>query len=71
MVFNSPIRKKGRNVSYISKKRRCTNVNSHVNSSKSNNLIISNSDNVIRTSNLTHTNIQNESPFNTPISLKN
>ena len=53
-----------------SKKRRCTNVNSHVNNSESNNSNTSNIDNVIGNSKLPLINAQTESYFNTFINLK-
>ena len=52
---------------YKSKKRRCNTIISHVNSNKSNNLNISNSDNDVGTSNLHHINVQDYSPFNSCI----
>ena len=70
MEFVSPRRKHGRKVLRKSKKRIVTTINSHTNSSKSNYLNISNSDNVIGTSNLPHINVQNDSPFNTLITLQ-
>ena len=51
-------KKKRRNILYISKNMICTTANSHVNSSKSNNLNTSKSDNVIGNSNLPSINIQ-------------
>ena len=51
------------------KKNRCYTVNSHDNSSESNNLNTSNSDNVIVNSNPPHINVQTKSPFNTLIML--
>ena len=45
----------------------CTTFNSHVISRESNDFNKSNSDNVIGNSILPHINIQNESPFNTPV----
>ena len=55
---------------YISKERRFTTVKSHVNSNESDNFNASNRVNVIETSNIPHINIQNNSPFNTIITLK-
>ena len=52
MSIPVPIRKHCRNVLYKSNKKIFTTVNSHVNSSKSNYLNTSNSDNLIGTSNL-------------------
>ena len=57
-------------VVYIYKNRRCNFVHSYVNSNESNNLNISNTDNVIGTSNFPHINIQNYSLFNTLVTLK-
>ena len=51
MVFTLSKRKQGREILDISKKRRCSTVNSHVNSSKPNNSNTSNRDNVIGNSN--------------------
>ena len=55
---------------YISKKRIFTTVNSHVNNNESNNVNTSNSDDVIGTSKFTHSNVQNDSPFNTLITFQ-
>ena len=55
---------------YISKKRRCTTVNSNVNSSKSNNPNTSNIDNVTVNSNLPHINIKTKDSFNTLVALQ-
>ena len=46
------------------KKRRCINVNSHFNNSKTNNLNTSNSDNSIGNSNLTCINVHIKNPLN-------
>ena len=70
MEFPSSIRKQGRIIFYISKKRRCTTVNSHINSIKSNHLNIPNNDNVIENSNLPHINIQTKISFNKLITLQ-
>ena len=51
------------------KTRRYTNVISNINSNKQNNLNTSNSDNVIVNSNFDHISVQNDSPFNTLITL--
>ena len=53
-----------------SKKRRCTTIIPHVNRNKPNNLNTPKSDNIIVTSNLIHSNIQNYSLFNTLVNLK-
>ena len=58
MDFTPSRSKHERNVLSKSKKRRYIIVNSHVNSSKSNNLNASKSDNFIGTSNLSHINVQ-------------
>ena len=50
-------RKQGGNFSFKSKKRRFITVNSHFNSSETNNLNTSNSDDVIVNSNLPHINV--------------
>ena len=70
MVFTSSRRIKGRNISYISKNSRCDTVNSHVNSSESNNLNASKNDNVIVNSKLPHINVHTKSSFNTLITLQ-
>ena len=70
MAFTSSRRKKGRKVFYKSKVIRCTTGNSNVNSSKSNNFNISNSDNVIGNSNLPRVKVQTKSSFNTPITFQ-
>ena len=70
MAFTSSRRKYDRKVTYFFKKRRCTTVILHVNSSESKNLNTLNSDNVIGTSNFPHINVQNEIPFNTLINLQ-
>ena len=70
MVFTSSRRIKGKNISYIYKNKRCTDVNSHVNSSESNHLNASNSDNVIVNSKLPHINVHTKSSFNTLITLQ-
>ena len=70
MVFTSSRRKQGRNLSYKSKKRICTTVNSHINRSESNNPNTSNIDNVVGNSNVPRINVQNESSINTLITLQ-
>ena len=70
MLFTSLKSKQGRNLSYKSKKRRCITVNSHINSSKSNNLDTSNSNNNAENSNLPRINVQTETSFNTLINLQ-
>ena len=70
MVFTLSRSKKSRTILYISKKGICTNVNSHVNISKSNNLNKSNSDNGTENLNLLRINVQNYSPFDKIINLK-
>ena len=70
MDFTPSRKKHDRKLLSRSKKRRCTTVNSHVNSSKSNNLNTSNSDNVIGTSKLPHIKVQNYSQFDTLITLQ-
>ena len=61
----SLILRQGRKFLYKNNDMRCTTNLSHTSSKKSNNLIISNSDNVIVTSNLPHSNNQNDNPFST------
>ena len=70
MVFTLSRRKNGKKVSYKSKKRICTTVNSHINSSESNNPNTSDSVNIIGDSNLPHINVQTKIPFNTLITLQ-
>ena len=70
MVFTLSWGKQGQKVLYYSKKRICPDVISNTNRNKSNKLNISNSENVIGTSNLPHINVQNDSPFNTLINLQ-
>ena len=67
MVFTFSRSKQGSKVAYRYKKRRCTTVNSHVNSSESNNPNISKSDHVIGNSNLPRINVQTKNLFNTLI----
>ena len=64
MVFTSPRIKQGRKLSLKSKKRICITVNSHFNSSETNNLKTSNSDNVIGNSNLPCMNVHNKISLN-------
>ena len=59
MVFVSSRKKQGWEFFYKSKKSRCTTMISQININESNNLNTSNSDNIIGTSNLPHSNIQN------------
>ena len=70
MVFMLSRRKQGQNIMYKSKNRRFTTVVSHVNSNKSNKLNASNSDDIIGTSKLPHSNVQNDSLFNSLITLQ-
>ena len=60
----------GRKVSLKSKKRICINVNSHLNSSETNNLNTSNSDNVIGNLNLPCINVHTKSPLNKLMTLQ-
>ena len=69
MVFTLSIRKQGRNILYKSINSRCTTMISHVNTNQSNIFNTSNSDNLIGTSNIPHSNVQNDSPGNTRIDL--
>ena len=64
MSFMLSRRKKGNNISYISKKRRCITVTSHLNSSESNNPNAYNSDNVIGNPNLPHINVHTKRSSN-------
>ena len=63
MVFMSPGRKLGRKVSLKSNKRRCITVNSHFNSSETNSLNKSNSDDVKGNSNPPFINTHTKSSF--------
>ena len=63
-------RKQGGNILYIFKKKICTTVISHVNSSESDHLNTSNSDNAIINSKLPRINVPTESRFNTLITLQ-
>ena len=65
MVFTLSRSKQGRDIPYISNKKRCYTVSSHVRSSESNNLNTSNSDNVTVNSNLPRIKVQTQSSFNT------
>ena len=67
MVFILSKRKQGRKISYISKKRICTNVTSHVHSSESIYTNTSNSANAIGYSNLPCINVHNKNFFITII----
>ena len=67
MVFTSSRTKQGGNILYISNRRRCNTIKSHVNSSKWNNTNTSNSANFIGNSNLPCINVQTKSYFNTLI----
>ena len=69
MEFTSSRRKKGRNIPYISKKRRCVTVTSHVNSSESNYPNTYNSDNVIGNSNLPRINVHTKRSSNELVAL--
>ena len=62
--------KKGMKVLYKSKNKRCTTVISNANSNKSDNLNIPNNYIIILTSNHPHRTVQNESSFNTHITLQ-
>ena len=55
---------KGRNISYISNKRRYTTSNSHFNSSEYNNINTSKRENVVENSELPHINAQRKSSLN-------
>ena len=63
-------KKKGRKISYKSNRIRCITINSHVNSSESNHLNTSNSNNVIGNSNLPCINVQTKRPFSTLVNLQ-
>ena len=71
MVLTALRRKQGRKVSFKSRKRIFINVNSHFNSSETNNLNTSNSDNVILNSNLPRISVHTKSSLNKLITLKN
>ena len=70
MVFMSSRRKLGNNFSFNSKKSRCITVNSHFNSSESNNLNASNSDDVIENSNIPCINVHIKNLLNKIITLQ-
>ena len=70
MVFTSSRIKQGRKVLYQYRKRRCITINSHINSSETNNLNTSKSDNVIRNSNLPRINVHTKSSLNKLITLQ-
>ena len=70
MVFTSSRRLQGRKDSFKYKKRRCITVNLHLNSSKANNSNTSNSDDVIRNSNLPRINVNNKTLLEKLISLQ-
>ena len=70
MVFTLSRTKQVRKVLHKSKKNRCTNIISHVNSNKSNNWNIQKSNNLIGTSNFPHSNVQNVSSYNILITLQ-
>ena len=63
--------KEGWDIFYNYKKTICSSVISHISRNESNNLNTSNIDNLLGTSNLSHINIQNNSSFNTLITLQN
>ena len=64
------ISKYGRKGLSKSKKRICNTFIPHVNSNRSNNFYTSDGDNVIETSNVHHSNAQNNSTFKTLITLQ-
>ena len=70
MVFTSSKRNQERNILYISRKSIFNTVNSHVNSSKSNNMNTSNSNNAIVNSNLPRINVETKRSFNKLIALQ-
>ena len=70
MAFTSSRGEHGQKVFPKSKKRRCTTVTSHVNSSESNYLNTYNRDNVIGNSNIPCINVQTEISLNTLITFK-
>ena len=70
MVFTSSRREQGRKVSFNSKKRICITVNSHLNSSESNNSNKSNSDDVIGNLNPPCINAYTKITLNKLITLK-
>ena len=70
MAFTSSRRKHGRKVFPKSKKRRCTTVTSHVNSSESNYLNTYNRDNVIGNSKITRINVHTECSSNELVTLQ-
>ena len=70
MGYTLSRRKHGREVLSKSKKRRSITIISHSKSNESNHLNTSNSDNFIGTPNFPHTKVQNDSSFNTLITLQ-
>ena len=64
IAFNLTRRKHGQKVFYKSKKRICTTVTSHVNSSKSNDMNKYNTDNFTGNPNIPHTNVHTEQSSN-------
>ena len=70
MAFTSSRRKHGQKVFPKSKKRRCTTVTSHVNSSESNYLNTYNRDNVIGNSNIPYINVHTECSSNELVTLQ-
>ena len=70
MVFTSSIRKQGRKILYISKKRICITGISHVNTSKSNNPNIYNSDDVIGNSSFSRINVHTKRSSNEIVTLQ-
>ena len=70
MVFMLSRRKHGRKFFSKSKRRRCTNITSHVNSSKSNDLNTYNSDNVIVNSNLRCIDVHTELSSNKKVTFQ-
>ena len=70
MVFTLSRKKHGRKFSFKYKRRRCTDVNSHFNSNKTNNSKTSNSNDVIGNSNLPRININTKSQLTKPIISK-
>ena len=70
MAFTSSRGEHGRKVFPKSKKRRCTTVTSHVNSTESNYLNTYNRDNVIGNSNIPHINVHTECSSNELVTLQ-
>ena len=70
MPFTLSRRTEVRKILHTSKRRKCTTVNSHINSYEYKNSNISNIDNAIGNSNITYINVPNDSTLNTLIPMQ-